>query len=93
MEKSTDDSVVTNKQPQMNRDAEGNDNSPSGISESSVDQDVFWPRDLLPKDVKDVRVMTFGYYSNPFGSSQDNLYTLSKSLLGKLANERICAVR
>ena len=36
--------------------------------------------------------MTFGYYSNPGGSSQDNLYTLSKNLLGKLANERVCAV-
>ena len=36
--------------------------------------------------------MTFGYYSNPGGSSQDNLYTLSKSLLGKVANERISAV-
>lgn len=36
--------------------------------------------------------MTFGYYSNPGGSSQDNLYTLSKNLLGKLANERACTV-
>lgn len=36
--------------------------------------------------------MTFGYYSNPGGSSQDNIYTLSKNLLGKLANERACAV-
>lgn len=36
--------------------------------------------------------MTFAYYSNPGGSSRDNLYTLSKNLLGKLANERACAV-
>ena len=65
---------------------------PSRGSGSSIDAEVFWPRDLLPNDVKDVRIMTFGYYSNSAGSSQDNLYTLSKSLLGKIANERASAV-
>jgi len=75
-----------------NRVATGNDKYLPGVSESSVDKKVFWPRDLLPADVKDVRVMTFGYYSNPGGSSHDNLYTLSKSVLGKLANERTYAV-
>ncbi|RYP65838.1 hypothetical protein DL770_008915 [Monosporascus sp. CRB-9-2] len=75
----------------VNRVAAGNDESLPGVSESSVNQEVFWPRDLLPENVKDVRVMTFGYYSSPGGSSQDNLYTLSKSLLGKLANERTYA--
>ena len=65
---------------------------PSRGSEISIDAEVFWPRDLLPNDVNDVRVMTFGYYSNPAGSSQDNLYTLSKNLLGKIANERTSAV-
>ncbi|RYP53732.1 hypothetical protein DL768_001332 [Monosporascus sp. mg162] len=74
-----------------NRVAAGNDKTLPGVSESSVNQEVFWPRDLLPENVKDVRVMTFGYYSSPGGSSQDNLYTLSKSLLGKLANERTYA--
>ncbi|PGH11272.1 hypothetical protein AJ79_05007, partial [Helicocarpus griseus UAMH5409] len=78
-EKSTDGSLAVAEQTQ-----------PNSVSESS-DQEVFWPRDLLPKDVKDVRVMTFGYYSNPGDSSQDNLYTLSKSLLGKVAKERTCA--
>lgn len=53
---------------------------------------VFWPRDLLQRDVEDVRVLTFGYYSNFAGSSQDNLYTLSKNLLRKVANERTNAV-
>lgn len=91
-EKSTDGSLAAAEQPQPNRDAAKNDESPSRISESSVDREVVWPRDLLPRDVQDVRVMTFGYYSNPGGSSQDNLYTLSKSLLGKVANERISAV-
>jgi hypothetical protein len=80
------------EQPQPNQDVAANNESPPGVSESSADQEVFWPRDLLHKDVKDARVMTFGYYSNPGGSSQDNLYTLSKNLLGKLANERTNAV-
>ena len=26
--------------------------------------DVFWPRDLLSKDLRNVRVMTFGYESH-----------------------------
>lgn len=72
-------------------DARGDDSTPE-VSKSAIDHDVFWPRDLLPKDVEDVRVMTFGYLSNPGVSSQDNLYTLSQSLLGKLANERTSAV-
>ncbi|RYP70578.1 hypothetical protein DL771_005397 [Monosporascus sp. 5C6A] len=74
-----------------NRVAAENCESLPAVSDSSINQEVFWPRDLLPETVKDVRVMTFGYYSSPGGSSQDNLYTLSKSLLGKLANERAYA--
>ena len=89
-EKSTGGSSAEQLLP--NRDAAGNDGSSSTISESPICREVFWPQDLLPKDVEDVRVMTFGYHSDPGGSSQDNLYTLSKSLLGKVANERASAV-
>lgn len=90
--KTSTDGLAATEQPRSNQDAAGNDKPLSTVSESSIDQGVFWPRDLLPEDVEDVRVMTFGYYSNPGGSSQDNLYTLSKNLLGKLTNERACAV-
>jgi hypothetical protein len=87
-EKTTDSSSAAEEQSQTNRDAAGNDESPSGVSGSSLDKKVFWPRDLLPGDVNDVRVMTFGYYSNPGDSPQDSLYTLSNNLLINLENER-----
>lgn len=80
------------EQSQPMQGAISNDESAGRVSESSVAKEVFWPRDLLPMDVKDVRVMTFGYYSNPGHPSQDNLYTLSKNLLGRLVNERTYAV-
>jgi len=91
-EKTVDGSSEAEEQPQANQGPAGDGKSKTSASESSFAKEVFWPRDLLPKDVEDVRVMTFGYYSNPGGSSQDNLYTLSKNLLGKLANERTSAV-
>ena len=54
---------------------------------------VFWPRDLLAKDFENVRILTFGYGSDPTGSSQNNLFSLSKNLVVKLANERLEKVR
>ena len=70
----------------------GSDKSAHAALDTLASGKVFWPRDLLPRDVEDVRVLTFGYYSKPAGSSQDNLYTLSKNLLRKVANERSNAV-
>ena len=54
---------------------------------------VFWPRDLLAKDFENVRILTFGYESAPTGSSQSNLFSLSKNLLVKVENERLENVR
>lgn len=54
---------------------------------------VFWPRDLLAKDFENVRILTFGYESDPTGSSQSNLFSLSKNLLVKVGNERLENVR
>lgn len=71
-----------------NEDAKGDNESTSGVSTRSMAKEIFWPQDLLPKDIKDVRVMTYGYYSSPGNSCQDNLYTLSKNLLIRLTNER-----
>jgi hypothetical protein len=53
---------------------------------------LFWPWDLLALDFENARILTFGYESNPAGSSQNNLYTLSKLLLGRLTSERLNSV-
>jgi hypothetical protein len=53
---------------------------------------IFWPRDLFAPNFKDVRVLTFGYESNPAHSTQNNLYTLSKGLLSRLESERVNCV-
>lgn len=65
---------------------------PTTTSSSSIAK-IFWPRDLLGPDFEDVRILTFGYESNPAHSAQNNLYTLSKSLLARLASERENCVR
>lgn len=49
---------------------------------------VFWPYHLLPVDIANVRILTYGYYSSPTGPSQDNLYTLSNNMLIRVANAR-----
>jgi hypothetical protein len=74
--------------------------TPSGTTtEHPADQSsmpphiVFWPRDLLAKDFESVRILTFGYESDPKGSSQSNLFSLSKNLVIKLGNERLENVR
>lgn len=76
---------LADQQPQHDT---GGDESPCDSSE----EDVFWPLDLLAKAERDVRVLTFGYSSNPGGPSHDNPYTLGKELLLKLSNERRRAV-
>ncbi|KAM7196630.1 hypothetical protein V8F33_006129 [Rhypophila sp. PSN 637] len=58
---------------------------------TSSEPAIFWPYHLLPDDISEARIMTYGYYSSPAGPSQDNLYTLSKNLLISVANERIGA--
>ena len=56
---------------------------------SPPSRNVFWPRDLLAKDFGNLRILTFGYESDPRGSSQSNLYSLSRNLVVKLGNERL----
>ncbi|KAH8901406.1 hypothetical protein GQ53DRAFT_851026 [Thozetella sp. PMI_491] len=56
--------------------------------DASPPKKIFWPLDLVGADFQDVRVMTFGYDSSPSHSTQNNLYTLSKNLLSRLAAER-----
>ncbi|KAI0097934.1 hypothetical protein GGR51DRAFT_566116 [Nemania sp. FL0031] len=57
--------------------------------ESSSARPIFWPRDMLAQDFKNARILTFGYESDPRGSGQDNLYTLSKSFVARLADKRM----
>ena len=90
--RSPDSCLAEERQPQPSQDSTGSGESSARVGSGSFEQKVFWPRDLLPHDLPDVRVLTFGYYSNPGGSSQDNLYTLSKSLLSQVADERAYSV-
>jgi hypothetical protein len=61
--------------------------------------DIYWPKDLLPHDIKDTRVMTFGYDVDVVKFSkhaaQDSLSGYAADLLGSLAHERqddsVCA--
>ena len=57
--------------------------------------DVFWPKDLLPKEIPNIRIFTFGYdvdiaHFNPFAGAagQASVYQHSKTLLNDLADAR-----
>lgn len=52
---------------------------------------VFWPRDLLAADVRDARLLTFGYSSDVLSAfratSQNNVMQHAQNLLGDLGRE------
>jgi hypothetical protein len=54
---------------------------------------VFWPRDLLPLDIPEARILTYGYDADVIGSTQNdstklnNLTTHAQDLLAKLDRE------
>jgi hypothetical protein len=54
---------------------------------------VFWPRDLLPLDIPEARILTYGYDADVIGSIQNdstrmnNLTTHAQDLLAKLDRE------
>jgi protein SERAC1 len=54
--------------------------------------DVYWPRDLLKHDIKDARIMTFGYDADVVNfwnhAAVDSLAGYAADLLGSLADER-----
>jgi hypothetical protein len=51
---------------------------------------VMWLQDLLPKDLPNGRVMTFGYNSNIFeNASVSSIRDFAKSLLNGLGSYRI----
>jgi hypothetical protein len=54
---------------------------------------VYWPRDLLPQDIKDARILTYGYdshvshfFSGP--TSQNGIRAHGRALLNGLGTER-----
>lgn len=51
-----------------------------------------WPRDLIKNDIKDARIMTFGYdadVAHLWGqAAQDGIFGYANDLLGKLARKR-----
>jgi hypothetical protein len=54
---------------------------------------VCWPRDILSKDIKQIRIITWGYDSsvvNAFaGSSQASIFGHSEDLLTDIASPRL----
>jgi hypothetical protein len=50
---------------------------------------AFWPRDFLPQQIPDARVMTFGYNADAaFGQSTAEVADHAKSLLSSLVDKR-----
>jgi hypothetical protein len=52
---------------------------------------TYWPAHLLPQDVPNARIMTFGYDADPLGmlvSGQNDIRDHAHTLLGDLARER-----
>ncbi|KAL8974760.1 MAG: hypothetical protein Q9197_000996 [Variospora fuerteventurae] len=58
---------------------------------TQVGPSIFWPRDLLPSVIQDVRIFTWGYDADidGFGSaSQNTIHQHAGSLLSDLADQR-----
>ncbi|KAL8678394.1 MAG: hypothetical protein Q9186_005236 [Xanthomendoza sp. 1 TL-2023] len=63
----------------------------AGIIKNTADSRTFWPRDLLPNVIHDVRILTWGYDANidGFGSaSQSTIHQHAGSLLSDIADQR-----
>jgi Putative serine esterase (DUF676) len=66
---------------------------PPAGDEKRLKSSIFWPRDLLPKDRNDVRLMTYGYDSDItkfFGgaANKTNISEHGRSFLNALSSER-----
>lgn len=50
---------------------------------------AFWPKDFLPDDVPEARVLTFGYNADAaFGNTTADIVDHAKDLLGSLIDKR-----
>lgn len=56
---------------------------------TNPDTDAFWPKDFLPYDIPEARIMTFGYNANvAFGNTTADIVDHAKDLLGSLIDKR-----
>ena len=60
----------------------------------SIEKDTYWPRDLLPYDFPNARVLTYGYDSHVSHffrdtASQNNIISLGRNLLHNLVAYRV----
>jgi hypothetical protein len=66
-------------------------------SDIPKEQNVFWPRDLLPKIVNNVRIMTYGYDSKPFRFgktvNQNTMSEHARNMLSGIQRQRQSFVR
>jgi hypothetical protein len=71
-----------NRQPEVQSSQQTTD------EEADLKAAVFWPRDLLPSDVPDVRVLTFGYDANISSilskSANGSIFTIAQDLITRL---------
>lgn len=64
---------------------------------TSLGEDIFWPRDVLKDDVKNARVITWGYDANVANAftyhSKEGIFSHAETLLSDLARLRREIVR
>lgn len=60
--------------------------------ESNMTETVHWPRDLLPKDLPNIRILTYGYNADVAkafaATNQNGLFDHAKNLLESLERNR-----
>ena len=53
-----------------------------------MNSDVFWPKDLLPQDCPNARILTFGYAALVLGATPPLIKDLGQTLLNTLVINR-----
>ena len=66
--------------------------SPADLAGDGSDGTVFWPSDLLPQTIKNARIMTYGYDSDPLvvwsAVNRTNVFQHAKDFLIALTAQR-----
>jgi hypothetical protein len=69
----------------------------AALSDIPKEQNVSWPRDLLPNIVNNVRIMTYGYDSKPFRFgktvNQNTISEHARNMLSGIQRQRQSFVR
>jgi hypothetical protein len=71
---------------------------PSSAAAAASEKDsVFWPRDILAKDVPNCRIITYGYESNPHqmfaAANKNNILGHAKNMLAEIQRNRVHVCR